>query len=500
MLAELLTVLSLSINGFSISNKDNFDMVTRDSPCSFSISNQEENISVCYGRELFYYDKGEYKDFPNSFNESDSSYFVSIPNSSVIIKKDHLNFLKINNEFVVFNSRFVSIDNYLLNGPYVKRIDTIYNDDDLKSFGFLYMHHNVNIEILDSCERLLCSKECESFSGFDFLSGLCPSSRSYPLNITTSIYYVGNSINSRISSPYLREKYFEVGQNDSIENTSLLKVGISELAAYGPNGEYFPEYKTAFEVTLPTFADIVNHYVNISLKAKKSSGFLNGIKVYRANNVSFNDLNGMTSYTRTYLGNMILSNGYFSLDYRFVTNCISSNNEKLVLVLESGVTYSSTANLYSSETSNPVMLSREHHSVYGNASFYNFASGGLINCYGYVINGGNTSLSFNNGGNLNTEAGVIQGIIGDLQNNHGYNARHLNSSSDYIFANERRIVAYVSNTTTAFHFMKQCSDGRWAHKFGPSDSQCFNYGVSPEDINDQEWNLYQYQNLFFAIS
>lgn len=524
MVAELLTLLmSLSVSSSSNACFADESSFVIDSPCSLNYSEKDDSkVSVSFGSELFYFDEYEFKEFPNSFEENSDSYFLSVLETSLSITKNNLNHIEITsgiNVFdIVFNGEIPSqnevkfLDNaiYFRNVSYeissykVVRKDLISDYESLCFFAIASSFDNVTIEIYDCDEMFVSIDDYDSFlekqsiDAFDF--SLC----SFPLTIISSIQYY----EPIKSSAYIQDKYFEVGSYSCVEDTSLLTIGKSNILGFDQFGNpYNPEYKAVFELTLPTFSTGVPHYLNISLNIKYSSGTLNSLYAYEVTNKTYSEMNGVTSYSKKYLGIMSKSGYFYSLEYRTTYNEITSLNNKLVLVLEGHVN-NSLAHVFANESLYSPSLLTDHHSIYGSSTAYNYiASGNQPNCYGYVLKKtigldigtlpSNSSLP-----NLEPDNYVANMVISDLGAK-GFVGRRIDAYNSYIDSSERRIaMRYSVNSGGNFgfyHFMKECSDGRWADKNGLSASEVHDYGENPNNTTCSNWAFYSSSVIYFAI-
>ena len=512
MLLEILGLLPLSLsNALSLPQKDIENDFIKNSNSSFSYINKSSVYDVSLGRSIFYYESEEQNTFPETFNESYLSYSISISNINVLIYKNNLDVIHINDKYIAYhNSPKTSIDNYEICDSLIKRFDYFGTYSDLEKYSIESTYSNLTIEIYDANGELLFINDYRSFSSKKFMNEIKKKDCCYPLSIITTIDYSFSFDNHENRTTEIREKYFEVGQSNCVCNSTYLKVGKSNLALLDYLGNfYYPVYKSVFEITLPVFSDSVSHYINISLNIRQFSGSLNSLKVYKVNNLSFDEINGNSSYSSSYIGLFTKTNDKYSLDYRFISSGINSSNNTLVLILESSTQSANTAELCSSLSSNPPLLIKEHHSIFGNAGAYNYVNNTNINCYGYAldktigiqnINGWYSSNPLPN----NPLEYVSNIIINDIETNHSYNCRRLDSFNSYIDANERRIAmrfsGYSSNTFGVFHFIKECSDGRWAEKHATNPSIVFQSGDNPETINSGTWPLYNCPPLYFAIS
>ena len=94
-----------------------------------------------------------------------------------------------------------------------------------------------------------------------------------------------------------------------MESASTLLVGSSSLL--DPYGNT-PEYRVAFGLNLPPI--LSNTSVSGSFYFKKQSGTLSSVRLHRAKNIAYSDINGIASYSTSFIGTASLGINYTSID------------------------------------------------------------------------------------------------------------------------------------------------------------------------------------------
>ncbi len=291
---------------------------------------------------------------------------------------------------------------------------------------------------------------------------------------------------------YIQNKYFVVGSSSTNTGTTLT-VGHSSIM--GMNGEYL-EYKTVFGLDLSSFPSH-SLITEAGLLVTKSSGLLNTVYCYVAENISYANINGITSYTSTYACVSTVTNNKLSFDLTDeVIDTLEGNGTSLNIVLEG---QEANKLIYlKSTTSNAQPVLFVGYNYYGDASSYVYCNAGTsVNCLGYARYSYdsvdiNSDLSSAFGNNVVTYAKLANEGFQVIQNYFSQSARVISSYNSNIYSYERRLVFRVKLDSTCrfyagdFHFMCQCSDGGWAEKCGSSSSQY----SSLEDYPEYNFNWY----------
>lgn len=319
---------------------------------------------------------------------------------------------------------------------------------------------------------------------------------------------------SHVSTKYfIRDKFIVVGESGSY--SSYVNTYVGDTPMLGLQGTI--EYRTLVELDLSLFPDY-STIIGAGLTYIRQSGSLGSIDYSVVTNYSFDQIDGTTNYTSTYLGTsyVIQNAGVFTIN---LTNQIVNtlSNEETVLLLElSGSESDKYAQLYSTNatTNYPILYVNFTGGNYGCApNFYDDFIGLQENCWGYAKNFGSNQYEpevipdyyqypydifetpfGNDYVTYNLLSTVGLDVIDDFFENNSL--RIIESYNSLIGPNERRIAFRVKVNHSQrydgdFHFVAQCSDGSWSARMGTgSYPLAHDFAVNaPELQNSCIWYL-----------
>ena len=331
-----------------------------------------------------------------------------------------------------------------------------------------------------------------------------------------TLYRINDDILDRSNSHsyfynnYINNKYYMDGYPDTY-NSNPLMVGTSLLLdPYGNN----IVYRTVFGLNLYSFPNAA-YIINAGLSVEKESGLLNGIACYKANNISYSNINGTASFSESYIGYSYVNSNHFDFDLTSeIVSSLNSNNYNLNIVLK-GIDNYKTCNLYSVSGVGHCPCLYVEYNLYGNAPDYSSLSWlTSSNCLGFVRKLNQiidiTPSIYQDLGNTHVNSTVMQTIVfNTIANNFGPSyTRILAAYNSIIYPNERRIACRLklddSNRYAGdFHFVCQCSDGSWAAKLGYNGEIHYYSLVNAPEVDTEIWSYglaYNSPILYFAYS
>lgn len=314
------------------------------------------------------------------------------------------------------------------------------------------------------------------------------------------------------SNGYIENKYYAIGSSDTYDGTSML-VGRSAVLSY--QGDTI-EFQTAFSLALPSFDPAYEIYGG-GFGVTKSSGSLGSLNCYRATNISYDQLNGTSSYSKVFVDSAPISSNLFSFDLDAVfVNAYAANNDDITLVLE-GMQNNSVAYLnsitstsqrpffyieYGIDCGNTIAYSTSHDTLYSSA-----------NCLGYalLINDWRTLPNISDASSSSLLIDAFKNSIVAEISNETTTVRFLTDYYSSIYPNERRVASRLRIETNRarptyhcadYHFMWQCSSGGWAEKKGISNTGLLTSPQAP--ALDSYWgysgsDIYNSPTIYFAL-
>lgn len=318
--------------------------------------------------------------------------------------------------------------------------------------------------------------------------------------INKDIVYPLTTINETIilenSESVIRDKYITIGISGSSES-SILLAGTDRLQIIDDNGQSTTaKYVSIFELNLPNintkYLISANFHISKNYLSKDSFRNPNIYLKEITSNISYDDIQGTTSFTTSFLQTGLGT----ETDYNFdITSNIINNNGKLLLSIEGDTNgYASFYSSNSSSTSIPYLsiVVTENElggTLYGNAPEYYEIAAGITNCLGY-------SLLKNYGIDLylNTISQnsylTIKNKLETIISQNGYEIREIVNYNSDIYADERRIAfRYNPRDLEEWHFVMQNNNGAWSAKLG-MEGPSGQYGISITPNNDCMWNMY----------
>ena len=256
------------------------------------------------------------------------------------------------------------------------------------------------------------------------------------------------------------------------------------------------EFKGVYQISLPDIDYRALTSATLSIRGF-ASGNLNSLNFYETP-AAYSSITGVTSQTQTYIGSAAISaTKLFSLD--FTSSAYShlsvEGSEKIVLIA-AGSTNNAVRSVYTVEsTPHPnAAFVYDAPSVTGPgaAPNYEYVSNSGINCWAYALScfSGNTWITFGSSiiqpGDPINQTVLENSIIPTIKTTtggRGFHIRRISARTSAIYSYERRIafrIGYWDDVFSDFHFMKQISNGNWAHKYGPENSEEFTGGHNPD--------------------
>lgn len=529
----IISLLSLGVANYSFNHYDSLTEIKelRETYSVSYLTPRGTRLSFYYGTPVHYLDSdGNYQPIDASFKQNNSRFVTKANSNNIIVENGYI---RVNDDICIdcFEKNCSVLDNCiycedcliesLAAGVLMKK--PIYFDDTISqtySFSFLLLN---NLDIKSHDSNLLISNLYKISSpilvGLNSSLAVCPSSFSLSKDGNrVSLHYtfqLDENTNQEFNllqqltytnysgSSYIQHKYFQMGYSSTY--SSSLLVGSSPLL--DPYGNT-PEYRIAFGLSLPEMP-LCNNTLSGSLFFKKQSGALSNVRLRRAHNITYSNINGTSTYSVSNIATISLGSDYASVDITRKLIDVYNENSSSLNIIVSEVGSNATCYIYTNYSSYAPYFAIEFGG-YGNTQNY-FDAPPNVNCCGYALwlpSGFNFSATFDTQYTL-TEHDVNESMMYVFYLYQNYfdivDVFAIESCYTIIPSTHRRIAFRIKIDASGgydgdYHFMWQTSSGSWAEKIGKETNSAYGEHLSTNYPSfDSSWGVYNSNTYYYAI-